>query len=121
MRLKSSFSTLASVEIMSVLASPGTPTSRQWPRANSAASSSSITWSWPMMTLCSSRSSFCLTAPNWAKNWAACSGVAGADGPVVGGAAVGGVGRAVCVTGTNSFGSATVCRIALYIAARRRG
>ena len=33
MRLKFSFSTLASVEIISVLARPGTPTSRQWPAA----------------------------------------------------------------------------------------
>ena len=65
---------------------PGTPTSRQCPRANIAASSSSITWSCPMMTLCSSLSSDALTAPNFCKNWAACSGPIGgtADCWVVG-------------------------------------
>ncbi len=36
MRLKSSDSASASVRISSVLARPGTPTSRQWPRANMA-------------------------------------------------------------------------------------
>ena len=40
----------ASVRIKSVLASPGTPTSRQCPRANMATSSSSITCRWPTIT-----------------------------------------------------------------------
>ena len=43
MRLNSSDSASASVRIISVLARPGTPTSRQCPRANSAISSCSIT------------------------------------------------------------------------------
>ena len=37
--------------IISVLARPGTPTSRQWPRAKIAISSSSSTASWPTITL----------------------------------------------------------------------
>ena len=43
MRLNDRFSVRASVLIISVLASPGTPSSRQWPRLNSEISSSSIT------------------------------------------------------------------------------
>ena len=43
MRLNDRFSVRASVLIISVLASPGTPSSRQWPRLNSAISSSSMT------------------------------------------------------------------------------
>ena len=51
MRLNSSDSASASVRIISVFARPGTPTSRQWPRAKSAMSSCSITSSWPTMRL----------------------------------------------------------------------
>ena len=54
MRLKLRLSASASVRIISVLARPGTPTSRQWPRAKMAMSSSSMTRSWPTMTLPSS-------------------------------------------------------------------
>ena len=43
MRLNERFSARASVLIINVLAKPGTPSSRQWPRLNSAISSSSIT------------------------------------------------------------------------------
>ncbi len=43
MRLKLRLSESARVRIMSVLARPGTPTSRQWPRAKMAMSSSSRT------------------------------------------------------------------------------
>ena len=43
MRLNSSDRHRDSVLIMSVLASPGTPSSMQWPRAKRAISSSSIT------------------------------------------------------------------------------
>ncbi len=53
-RLKLSPSVLASVEISSVLASPGTPTSSACPRQNSAISSSSTTASCPTITLPSS-------------------------------------------------------------------
>ena len=54
MRLNFSDSASASVRIISVLARPGTPTSRQWPRANMATSNSSITCCWPTITLPSS-------------------------------------------------------------------
>ena len=54
MRLKERSSVFARLEISSVLASPGTPTSRQWPRVRIASSSWSITWSCPTMTRCSS-------------------------------------------------------------------
>ncbi len=50
MRLNSSDSASASVRIISVLARPGTPTSRQCPWANMATSSSSITCCWPTIT-----------------------------------------------------------------------
>ena len=51
MRLNDRSMASASVRIMSVLASPGTPTSRQWPWANRAMSSCSRTSFWPTMTL----------------------------------------------------------------------
>src|SRR5262249_26675383 len=50
MRLKASDSDRDSVLIISVLASPGTPSRMQWPRLKRAMSSSSMTWSWPTMT-----------------------------------------------------------------------
>src|SRR5262245_25036702 len=50
MRLNASDNVLASVLIMSVLASPGTPSRMQWPRLKSAISNSSMTVSWPTMT-----------------------------------------------------------------------
>ncbi len=50
MRLNVRFSERASVLISSVLARPGTPSSRQWPRLNSEISSSSITSCWPTIT-----------------------------------------------------------------------
>src|SRR6516165_5960389 len=50
MRLNASDRVLASVEIINVLARPGTPSRMQWPRLKSAISSSSMTWSWPTMT-----------------------------------------------------------------------
>jgi hypothetical protein len=56
MRLKSSDRHFASVEIMSVLASPGTPSRMQWPRLNMAMSNSSMTSSCPTIT----RESCCL-------------------------------------------------------------
>ncbi len=43
MRLKSSDNASASVRIISVLANPGTPTSKQWPRAKIEIKSSSMT------------------------------------------------------------------------------
>src|SRR5512135_411845 len=51
MRLKSRSNISASVLIKSVLARPGTPTSKQWPLANRAIKTSSMTWSWPTITL----------------------------------------------------------------------
>src|SRR5262245_44073497 len=50
MRLNDSDRHFDSVLIISVLARPGTPSSMQWPRLNSAMSSSSMTSSWPTMT-----------------------------------------------------------------------
>ena len=47
-------STCAIVWMSSVLARPGTPTIRLLPPANSDSSTSSMTSSWPMMSLCSS-------------------------------------------------------------------
>ncbi len=47
MRLNDKFSAAPSVLIISVLANPGTPSSKQWPRLNSEISNSSITWFWP--------------------------------------------------------------------------
>jgi hypothetical protein len=55
MREKRRLSTSDSVEMSSVLASPGTPTNRQCPRANSAISSWSMTWRWPMIRFSISR------------------------------------------------------------------
>ena len=47
---------------ISVLASPGTPTSRQWPRVKMAAKICSITSFWPTMTFCSSS---CISRRCW--------------------------------------------------------
>ena len=51
MRLNFRCRARARVDTVSVLASPGTPIVRQWPRANRQISISSIICSWPMMTL----------------------------------------------------------------------
>ena len=51
MRLKSSLRLLARVRTISVLASPGTPTIRPWPRQKMVTSICSSTFSCPMMTL----------------------------------------------------------------------
>ena len=51
MRLNVRSSACASVLTMSVLARPGTPISRAWPRQKIAMSSWSSTCSWPMMIL----------------------------------------------------------------------
>ncbi len=53
-RLNDRSSASASVRTISVLARPGTPSSRQWPPANSATSSSSITAACPTITFPSS-------------------------------------------------------------------
>src|SRR5216683_6258006 len=50
MRLNANERVLAKVEIINVLARPGTPSRMQWPRLKSAISNSSMTWSWPTMT-----------------------------------------------------------------------
>ena len=50
MRLNDRSRLRASVLTSSVLASPGTPSSRQWPRLNRLMSSSSITSRWPTIT-----------------------------------------------------------------------
>ena len=48
--------TRASVSTASVFATPGTPSSRQWPRASSATNIRSIIRSWPTMTRLTSNS-----------------------------------------------------------------
>ena len=52
----------ASVLTINVLARPGTPTSRQWPRVKMAANICSITSVWPTMTFCSSS---CISRRCW--------------------------------------------------------
>ena len=54
MRLKLSVSVSARLRTSSVFASPGTPTSRQWPRANRLTSNSRMIASCPTITLPSS-------------------------------------------------------------------
>ena len=54
MRENPRLSVLATVEMRRVLAKPGTPTTRACPPHRITMSSSSITWSWPTMTLCTS-------------------------------------------------------------------
>ena len=51
MRLNDRCRIFETVRTRSVLARPGTPTSRQWPRLNRAMRSCSITCFWPTMTL----------------------------------------------------------------------
>src|SRR6516162_9315510 len=51
MRLNDRSSACASVLTIKVLASPGTPTSRAWPRQKTAINNSSRTFSWPMIIL----------------------------------------------------------------------
>ena len=62
----------ASVETVSVLASPGTPIVRQCPRAKMQISICSIISSWPMMTLWTSPTS---ASRAWATRRTASSGV----------------------------------------------
>ncbi len=64
MRLKLRFSVRARVLIISVLASPGTPSSRQCPRQKSEINSSSITSVWPTMTCANCSMIFCRAAPS---------------------------------------------------------
>ena len=59
MRLKVRFSARLSVLIISVLASPGTPSSKQCPRLNNEISNSSITSVWPTMTWANWSMIFC--------------------------------------------------------------
>ena len=56
-RLKSPPIAWASVLIAIVLARPGTPSTRRWPRARSATIIRSSRWSWPTMTFLTSYSS----------------------------------------------------------------
>ena len=65
MRLKLRFNARLSVLIMSVLASPGTPSSRQWLRANREISSSSITSFCPTMTWASCSPIFFRASPSF--------------------------------------------------------
>ena len=64
MREKSSSSASATVDMSRVFASPGTPTSKQCPPANSAVSNSSITLSCPTITLAISLRSFLYASLN---------------------------------------------------------
>jgi hypothetical protein len=85
MRLKLRLSVRLSVEISRVFASPGTPTSRQWPRAKIETSSSSMTASWPTMTLWSSLrmvSYPCFRRSTASRSEAPASGVAPSAGGV---------------------------------------
>ena len=77
MRLNSRSMAREIVRTMSVLARPGTPIMRQWPRANSAVSRSSTMCSWPMMTLAISSLSFLRAAPSF---WMASRSLAEAPG-----------------------------------------
>jgi len=54
MRANEPPTTVARVSTASVLATPGTPSSRQWPRASTATSMRSIILSWPTMTFLTS-------------------------------------------------------------------
>ena len=80
---------LATVLTSSVLASPGTPTSRTWPRANRPVRSCSTTSSWPMITLPISRrralwlSARAATAATSSREGSGC-GVAVMGGPLRG-------------------------------------
>ena len=62
MRLKLTSRISASVLTINVLARPGTPSSRQWPRVKIAANNCSITSFWPTMIFCSS---CCMTLRCW--------------------------------------------------------
>ena len=68
-RLKLTSRILAIELTMSVLASPGTPTSSTWPRVKIAARISSITSRWPMMTLFSSVT---ITSREWRNSSRSC-------------------------------------------------
>ena len=61
-RLKPTSRIRASVDTMSVLASPGTPSRRQWPRVKIAAKSCSMTSCCPTITFCSSS---CISLRCW--------------------------------------------------------
>ena len=64
MRLNDRFNVRESVLIISVLASPGTPSSRQWPRLKREISSSSITSRCPTITLDNWPTIFSRASPN---------------------------------------------------------
>ena len=68
-RLKPTSRILAIELTISVLASPGTPTSRTWPRVKIAARISSMTSRWPMMTLFSSAT---MTSREWRNSSRSC-------------------------------------------------
>ena len=61
-RLKGMSRIRARVLTIKVLARPGTPTSRQWPRVKMAAKICSITSSWPTITFCNSS---CISLRCW--------------------------------------------------------
>ena len=81
----------------SVLARPGTPSSMQWPRAKIAMISSSITVSWPTMTLASSprmrSKASCAWATSSLSPTAAGAAAAAGMAAVTGRGGAGGVGR----------------------------
>src|SRR5215475_3475636 len=66
MRAKLPPTTLASVSTASVLATPGTPSSRQWPRASSATNIRSIIRSWPTITRLTSNNARSSRPASWA-------------------------------------------------------
>ena len=69
MRLKPKDIVSASELTSSVLAKPGTPTSKQWPRAKIAIISSSITSSMPTMVLRSSATILSRASPSLSTAW----------------------------------------------------
>src|SRR5438309_4732645 len=97
MRLKPRWRVWARLLTISVFARPGTPTSRAWLRVKMEMRISSMTFSWPMMTLPSSLLMAAWAALRLWTAWMSASsgrGRAGAAGPVgwAEGAAAGGVG-----------------------------
>src|SRR5262245_7662178 len=98
MRLKERARIFETVLTRSVLARPGTPTSRQWPRLNSAISNCSTTCFWPTMTL-----------PIWSvmRSWAAARSrtALASSGSGVAGWGIGALGGAKRVAGFHSNGA----------------
>src|SRR5215475_10396050 len=94
--------TLAMVSTASVLATPGTPSSRQWPRARSATNIRSIILSWPTITRLTSNIARSRMVASWA-------GVLTEGGAAIAGGTTGGAGGEAGApeTGAGVVGSVT--------------